>query len=87
MPYDRLKAICATMAKATQDFRKYLSEMKESHARQIDRIQRERDAALMAARVNTDVDDPNNMHQIPGVEIATTKKVWNRITCRLLLVE
>lgn len=63
------------MTKATQDFRKYLGEVKELHARQIERIQRERDAALMAARVHADVDDPNNIHQMPGVEIATTKKV------------
>lgn len=75
VPFDRLKAICAQMTKATQDFRKYLGEVKELHARQIDRIQRERDAALMAARVHADVDDPNNIHQMPGVEIATTKKV------------
>lgn len=75
VPFDRLKAICAQMTKATQDFRKYLGEAKELHARQIERMQRERDAALMAARVHADIDDPNNIHSMPGVEIATTKKV------------
>lgn len=67
------------MTKATNDFRRCLTEVKEVHARQIERIQRERDAALMAARVHADVDDPNNIHQIPGVEIATTKKVGKKI--------
>lgn len=64
------------MTKATNEFRRCITEVKEAHARQIERLQRERDAALMAARVHADVDDPNNMHQLPGVEIPTTKKVF-----------
>lgn len=75
IPYDRLKTICAQMTKATNEFRRCITEVKEAHARQIERLQRERDAALMAARVHADVDDPNNVHQMPGVEIPTTKKV------------
>lgn len=63
------------MTKATNEFRRCITEVKEAHARQIERLQRERDAALMAARVHGDVDDPNNIHQMPGVEISTTKKV------------
>lgn len=63
------------MTKATNEFRRCITEVKEAHARQIERLQRERDAALMAARVHADVDDPNNIHQMPGVEIPTTKKV------------
>lgn len=87
VPFDRLKAICAQMTKAAQDFRKYLGEVKELHARQIERIQRERDAALMAARVHADVDDPNNIHQMPGVEIATTKKVhFHRFFIRCIII-
>lgn len=65
------------MTKATNDFRRCLAEVRELHARQnrqIEHIQRERDT-LLSARVNADVDDPNNIHQIPGVEIPTTKKV------------
>lgn len=73
-PMERLRAICATMTKASQEFQRCLNELRETHAREIDRIQRERDA-LLAARVNADIDDPNNINQIPGVEIATTKKV------------
>lgn len=63
------------MTKATNEFRRCLTEVKEVHARQIEQLQRERDAALMAARVHADVEDPNNIHQLPGVDIATTKKV------------
>lgn len=71
---ERLKTLCAQMTKASNEFRRCLSEVKEIHVRQIDRIQRERDAALLAARVH-DVDDANNIHQMQGVEIANTKKV------------
>lgn len=85
VPIERLKTICAQMTKATNDFRRCLREVEEVHARQIDRLQRERDAALMAARVHTDADDPNNMHHMPGVEIQTTKKV-KEITHRRLPV-
>lgn len=63
------------MTKATNEFRRCITEVKEAHARQIERLQRERDAALMAARVHAEVDDPNSVHQMPGVEIPTTKKV------------
>lgn len=63
------------MTKATNDFRRCLAEVKELHTRQIERLQRERDAALVAARVHADVDDPINIHQMPGVEIQSTKKV------------
>lgn len=74
VPYDRLKALIGQMTKTTNEFRKLLSEVKEVHSRQIERVQRERDAALMAARVHTDVDE-SNVHGMAGVEIATTKKV------------
>lgn len=63
------------MTKATNEFRRCINEAKELHARQIDRIQRERDAALLAARVHGDVDDPNNINQIQGVEMPASKKV------------
>lgn len=75
VPYDRLKTICAQLTKITNEFRRCITEVKESHVRQIERLQRERDAALMAARVHADVDDPNSHHHMPGVEIPTTKKV------------
>lgn len=74
------------MTKATNEFRRCITEVKEAHARQIDRLQRERDAALMAARVHADVDDPNNVHQMPGVEIPTTKKVRMIISILLMSI-
>ena len=64
------------MTKATNEFRRCINEAKELHVRQIERIQRERDAALLAARVHGDVDDPNNIaNQIQGVDMPAAKKV------------
>lgn len=77
VPLDRLKTLCAQMTKATNEFRRCINEAKELHARQIDRIQRERDAALLAARVHGDVDDPNNINQIQGVDMPASKKCAN----------
>ena len=70
IPLDRLKTLCAQMTKATNEFRRCLNEAKELHARQIDRLQRERDAAILAARVHGEVD----INQMQGVE-TTAKKV------------
>lgn len=68
--------LCATMTKATNDFRRCINEAKELQLRQIDKIQRERDQALLAARVHGDVDDPNNIGgQLPGMDMPATKKV------------
>lgn len=78
VPLDRLKTLCAQMTKATNEFRRCINEAKELHARQLDRIQRERDAALLAARVHGDVDDPNNVNQGQGVDMPTTKKVTKK---------
>lgn len=60
------------MTKVTNEFRRYVNEAKEIHTRQLERIQRERDTALLAARV---VDETNIGNQIPGVEIPGAKKV------------
>lgn len=68
------------MTKATNEFRRCINEAKELHVRQIEKIQRERDAALLAARVHGDVDDPNNMgNQIPGIDMPASKKVHYKI--------
>lgn len=74
VPLERLKTLCVAMSKAANEFKRVISEAKEVHARQISRLQSERDAALLAARVHTD-DDPNGM-QIQGeVEYTAVKKV------------
>lgn len=76
LPLDRLTTLCAQMTKATNDFRRCINEAKELHVRQIERMQQERDAALLAARVHDDVDDPNHMaNQIQGIDMAPSKKV------------
>lgn len=72
---ERLKSLLAQMTKTTNEFRRCLNEVRDTHARQLDRMQRERDAALLAARVHGDVDDATNINQMQGVEIANTKKV------------
>lgn len=71
------------MTKATNEFRRCINEVRDIHSRQLDRMQRERDAALLAARVHADVDDATNINQMQGVEIANTKKVI--IGCWVLL--
>lgn len=75
VPLDRLKALCAQGVKTLNEIRRCISEAKECHSKQIERLQRERDAALLAARVHSD-DDPNGMNQLQTeVELATIKKV------------
>lgn len=76
IPFKRLEAVYTTMVNATNDFKRLYLELKDVYTRQIDRLQRERDAALLAVRVNTDVDDPN-IGQISGTELVATKKCAN----------
>lgn len=78
VPLDRLKSLCAQMIKVANEFRRCINQAKECHIRQIERIQRERDAALVAARVH-EVDDPNGIGgQISSeVELAAVKKCAN----------
>jgi deformed epidermal autoregulatory factor 1 len=70
IPLDRLRSLSSQMFKALSDFKRCINEAKELHNRQIERLQRERDAALLAA---SQVEDPNSQLP-PGVEI-TNKKV------------
>lgn len=81
LPLDRLTTLCAQMTKATNDFRRCINEAKELHVRQIEKMQQERDAALLAARVHEDNDDPNHMNQIPGMEMPPSKKVITTVIC------
>lgn len=69
-PFDRLQQLCAQMTKTTNEFRRCISEAKEMHQRQVEKLQQERDTALLAARVHDEMDDPNN-----GLDMPTTKKV------------
>jgi deformed epidermal autoregulatory factor 1 len=69
IPLDRLRSLSSQMFKALSDFKRCITEAKDLHNRQIERLQRERDAALLAA---SQVEDPGQLP--PGVEI-TNKKV------------
>lgn len=75
IPIDHLKTLCAQMVKATNEFKRCINEAKDIHVRQIERLTRERDAAILSARVHNDVDDPNGMQMQNEVEIANAKKV------------
>lgn len=71
IPLDRLKTYCVQMIKIATDMKRCLTEVKDSHAKQIERLQRERDAAILAA---SQLDDPNIVNQLPpGVEIPNKK--------------
>lgn len=54
------------MTKMTAEFKKSLDEMKEQHDKQLQRMQRERDA-LIAARVH-DIDDPTAVIDLNGMK-------------------
>lgn len=74
IPLERLKSLCVQMAKAIAEFRRCINEAQEIHVKQVERVQRERDAALIAARVH-DIEDPNAMNIAAGVDLNGAKKV------------
>ncbi|XP_055695489.1 deformed epidermal autoregulatory factor 1 isoform X2 [Lutzomyia longipalpis] len=76
IPLERLKTLCVQMAKTVADFRRYINEAQEIHAKQVERVQRERDAALIAARVH-DIEDPNAINIGAGVDLNGAKKCAN----------
>lgn len=66
-----MRGLLSTMIKTTNEFKRCLAEAKELHTKQIERLTRERDAAILAASQLQD--DPNSIQLPPGVEI--NKKV------------
>lgn len=60
---DRLSTICAQMTKSLNEFRRGVQEAKVEHQRQIEKLQQERDAALlMVERLNENINsDPNGI--------------------------
>lgn len=54
------------------DLKRSMDEVREIYTKQVERLQRERDTALLAA---SQIDDPNNINaQLPpGVEISNKK--------------
>ncbi|XP_064545228.1 deformed epidermal autoregulatory factor 1 isoform X1 [Drosophila montana] len=74
-----IEHVYCTMVKATNDFKRLLNDMKQNYERRIEVLQKERDAAVSAMRVqvHTDIDDPNISGSLHGNEIISAKKCAN----------
>ncbi|XP_034482212.1 deformed epidermal autoregulatory factor 1 isoform X2 [Drosophila innubila] len=74
-----IEHVYCTMVKATGDFKRLLNDMKQNYERRIEVLQKERDAAVSAMRVqvHTDMDDPNISGSLHGNEIISAKKCAN----------
>ncbi|KAH8357706.1 hypothetical protein KR200_012016 [Drosophila serrata] len=74
-----IEHVYCTMVKATNDFKRLLNDMKQSYERRIEVLQKERDAAVSAMRVqvHADIDDPNISGSLHGNEIISAKKCAN----------
>lgn len=72
-----IEHVYCTMVKATNDFKRLLNDLKQNYERRIEVLQKERDAAVSAMRVqvHTDIDDPNISGSLHGNEIISAKKV------------
>ncbi|EDW72829.1 uncharacterized protein Dwil_GK16969, isoform A [Drosophila willistoni] len=74
-----IEHVYCTMVKATNDFKRLLNDMKQNFDRRIEVLQKERDAAVSAMRVqvHADIDDPNISGSLHGNEIISAKKCAN----------
>ncbi|XP_023178304.1 deformed epidermal autoregulatory factor 1 isoform X2 [Drosophila hydei] len=74
-----IEHVYCTMVKATNDFKRLLNDIKQNYERRIEVLQKERDAAVSAMRVqvHTDIDDPNISGSLHGNEIISAKKCAN----------
>lgn len=74
-----IEHVLCTMVKATNDFKRLFNDVKLNYERRIEVLQKERDAAVSAMRVqvHTDIDDPNISGSLHGNEIISAKKVSN----------
>jgi inorganic triphosphatase YgiF len=72
VPFERLRNIQNKMSQLSNDLKRCMDECKDIYTKQVDRLQRERDTALLAA---SQIEDPNNINaQLPpGVEISNKK--------------
>lgn len=72
-----IEHVYCTMVKATNDFKRLLNDMKQTYERRLEVLQKERDAAVSAMRVqvHADIDDPNISGSLHGNEIISAKKV------------
>ncbi|XP_050097027.1 deformed epidermal autoregulatory factor 1 isoform X2 [Anopheles aquasalis] len=74
--FEKMKNICTQVGKLYQDLRKCIAEAQESHIRQIDCMQRERDAAILTV---TQLEQEQNINSncIPPGSIHANKKCAN----------
>lgn len=78
-----IEHVLCTMVKATNDFKRLFNDVKLNYERRIEVLQKERDAAVSAMRVqvHTDMDDPNISGSLHGNEIISAKKVSKIMNC------
>lgn len=73
-PLERIKTIQTQMTKLSVELKRCVVDCKEIYLKHLERLQRERDTALLAA---SQIEDPNNINaQLPpGVEISNKKVI------------
>ncbi|XP_053684405.1 deformed epidermal autoregulatory factor 1 [Sabethes cyaneus] len=75
LPFENLKSLCSQVVKAMQEMKKYIGEARDIHTRQLERLQRERDAAILAV---TQLEEQNNISsQLPPGSVHANKKCAN----------
>ena len=72
VPLERMRNIQKQVSQLNMDLKRCMDDCKEIYMKHIERLQRERDTALIAA---SQIEDPNNINaQLPpGVEISNKK--------------
>lgn len=72
VPFERMRNIQKQVTQLNNDLKRCMDECKDIYLKHIERLQRERDTALLAA---SQIEDPNNINaQLPpGVEISNKK--------------
>ncbi|XP_053675282.1 deformed epidermal autoregulatory factor 1 [Anopheles nili] len=76
LPFEKMKSLCTQISKYMQDLRKCITETQDLHNRQIDCMQRERDAAILTV---TQLEQEQNINSncIPPGSIHANKKCAN----------
>lgn len=73
LPFEKMKALCSQVSKAMQELKKCIGEARDVHNHQLDRLQRERDAAILTV---TQLEEQNNISsQLPPGSVHANKKV------------
>jgi hypothetical protein len=85
VPFERMRNIQKQINQLSTDLKRCVDECKEIYLKQMERLQRERDTALLAA---SQVEDPNNLcaQLPPGVEISNKKVITLKYNLYLMLI-